>query len=154
MSQTVDAFRSTLRRIERAVGLQAKDDATCCGVTVAQCHALVEIGAHEGLSVQTLARRLGLDKSTLSRTVDGLVRDGLADRSADPDDRRAAVVRLTEQGRDILAGIHTTWDGWSADLFQRIPSEKHAIVLEALALVADALEGIAAPNFTCCRKGG
>lgn len=49
-----------------------------------------------------LATLLGLDPSTVSRQVQGLAEAGLVTRQADPDDRRAARVALTEAGRARL----------------------------------------------------
>jgi DNA-binding MarR family transcriptional regulator len=153
MNPTVPAFRAALRRIERSIGFQTKDGATCCGVTLAQCHALIEIGAGPGLSVKELSARLGLDKSTLSRTVETLVKDGLADRAPDPSDRRAVAVRLTKKGLASLAVIDKAWNAWGDALFRGIPKARHAQVLETLTLVADALEtGFVSPTG-CCKKG-
>lgn len=50
-----------------------------------------------------LAEGLGLDVSTVSRHVRALVRDGLVAAQRDPDDGRATVLTVTEQGRQRLA---------------------------------------------------
>jgi DNA-binding MarR family transcriptional regulator len=149
----VQTFRRILRRIERSIGFRAKEDASCCGVTLAQCHALMEIGAEEGLSVKSLSARIGLDKSTLSRTVDGLVRERLVERHVAPDNRRTAVLLLTTAGRKALAGIHADSNAWGEDLFRRIPGSKHAQVLETMTLLADALETVYGSGQPCCTKG-
>lgn len=39
---------------------------------------------------------------TMTRVVDALVADGLAEREPDPADRRIVRVRATERGRDLL----------------------------------------------------
>ncbi|MGN9803791.1 MarR family winged helix-turn-helix transcriptional regulator [Micromonospora sp. L32] len=45
-----------------------------------------------------LAVRLGIGKGTLSRQIHGLEGLGLVRRDPDPDDRRAALISLTEEG--------------------------------------------------------
>ena len=108
--KTIALFRQNMRQIERAVMLQNKNEATCCGVTLAQCHAVLEIGSADGMSVKELSARLGLDKSTLSRTVESLVEDGLAERTTSPEDRRVIVIRLTAKGRASADRINATWN--------------------------------------------
>jgi DNA-binding MarR family transcriptional regulator len=68
----IEQFRQILRDFGREINLQ--NSASCCrGISVAQCHTLLEIEKHREISVTDLARNLSLDKSTVSRTVDGLV---------------------------------------------------------------------------------
>ena len=46
-----------------------------------------------------LAARLALEKSTVARLVEQLVRDGYVSRQQDLDDRRAKIVALTQKGQ-------------------------------------------------------
>ena len=66
--------------------------------------ALVALG-DEHMRLSDLATRQGLDISTVSRRVAQLEAAGLVERSADPADRRASVVSLTERGREVVASI-------------------------------------------------
>ena len=86
--QTVQNFRRSLRSIEREVEQQIKTDTVCCGVSLAQCHALMELGLGGAMTIADLAEIIKLDKSTLSRTIDSMVQTGLVDRTIDPKDRR------------------------------------------------------------------
>lgn len=144
-SRTVERFRAKLHEIERAVWQQTRSEALCCGVTMSQCHAILEIGKAGQLNLKDLAVRLGLDSSTLSRTVESLVRDGLAERSPSREDRRAAVIRLTEEGRAALDRIHSTWNQVCRDMLRSIPRERHEQLIESVSMVADLLAG-------CCTE--
>ena len=53
----------------------------------------------EGLKVVELGRKAGLEPSTMTGLLDRMERDGLVVRSPDPDDRRAQLIFLTEEGR-------------------------------------------------------
>ena len=143
-SKAIEKFRAKLREIERAVWLQNKNEAVCCGTTLAQCHAILEIGTAGELNLKDLAARLGLDNSTLSRTVESLVRDGLANRTPSKADRRATVIRLNEKGRAALDRINATWNRICRDMFRSIPREKHDPLIESVSILADLLAG-------CCR---
>jgi len=49
-----------------------------------------------------LAAAFGLDPSTITRQVQALEEIGLADRKTDPSDRRASILDLTPNGREVL----------------------------------------------------
>ncbi|WP_199443963.1 MarR family winged helix-turn-helix transcriptional regulator [Umezawaea beigongshangensis] len=51
----------------------------------------------------TLAEAVFSDPSTVSRQVAALVKDGLVERRADPDDGRASVLAVTDDGTRLLA---------------------------------------------------
>src|SRR5438445_12216293 len=68
----------------------------------ALCGLLVERGPTR---LTDLAAALWLDKSTVTRQVATLEAAGLAQRVPDPSDGRAALVGLTDQGRDVLSRV-------------------------------------------------
>lgn len=141
MEARVERFRAGLREIERAVRARTRSEALCCGVTVAQCHAIAEIGEAGGLTLKELAARLGLDASTLSRTVEGLVREGLAARTPAPRDRRAVLIALTGKGRAALDRIQAAWSDLCAEMLHGLPAEKHETLVESVSLAARMLAG-------------
>lgn len=55
-----------------------------------------------------LAERLGMDKSAVSRLAKSLCDHGLAQASADPDDGRATVYSLTEEGLKSMNAANAT----------------------------------------------
>ena len=58
--------------------------------------------AGDRVSQRRLASELGLSAATVSVRVDRLVRRGLADRGADPDDGRGTMISLTGRGRELF----------------------------------------------------
>ena len=132
-------FRAVLRVLEREVGSALQGQGECCGVTSAQCHVLLELEGAGCVNLTGLSARLELDKSTLSRTVDGLVQAGLVDRSADPENRRQQVICLSAVGKERVAGINGLCDAAYATVFNHIPVEKYDQVIESVGLLARAL---------------
>ena len=55
----------------------------------------------EGVHMTELARRAKLEPSTMTGLLDRMERDGLVFRRADPDDRRALTIHLTQTGREL-----------------------------------------------------
>jgi DNA-binding MarR family transcriptional regulator len=58
--------------------------------------------AGDVVSQRRLASELGLSAGTISLRVDRLVRKGLAERGADPEDGRGAVISITDRGRELF----------------------------------------------------
>ena len=138
-------LRELMRILVRKTGILERGEATCCSITVSQCHSLVEIGRNEALSVNQLAELLGLDKSTVSRSVDKLVTDGFVLREEQPEDRRFATLRLTSAGQKLFADIEERMTAYFNAVLQTIPEEKRSQVLESLQYLTAALQGL-----RCC----
>jgi len=131
-------LRELIRVLVRNLGLLEESEATCCGTTVSQCHAIVEIGRVKEISLNELAELLGLDKSTMSRTINKLVDSGLAIRELHPDDRRYVAIKLTYEGIKIFNSIEGTMEQYYQSIFSAIPEEKRVQVLESLQLIIKA----------------
>jgi DNA-binding MarR family transcriptional regulator len=101
----------------------------CTGITVPQCHVLLEIEELSQATTVQLAKNLKLDKSTLSRTVDGLVKAGLVERKTHPSDRRYTILILTEQGKKSCEHINRENDGLYDRVFQQLPRETRDTIL-------------------------
>lgn len=114
-NQTIRKFRDILRRFEREVFVQSSESC-CSGVTLAQCHTLLEIESKDRETITELSKTLGLDKSTISRTVDGLVNIGLIDRSIPAENRRMAELQLTDAGKNVCKKINCRNDDYFEDI--------------------------------------
>jgi len=94
-----------------------------------------------GIRPTELARRLGISKQAVGPLLDDLVGWGMLERTADPRDGRATVVRLTEAGgAAILDGLAVLRDieaGLRADLGDATVDTLHTTLLQ----VTDTLEG-------------
>ena len=73
------------------------------GLTQAQWRALAHIAHNEGCNQITLAEILEIKPITLSRLLDRLQTAGWIERRADPDDRRAIRLYISETARPLLA---------------------------------------------------
>jgi len=139
-SSEIQEFRKQLRIIERSVAGQLESQTECCGVTLAQCHALVEIGEAKTINLAGLASRIGLDTSTLSRTVESMVKDGLATRDIDPANRRAVIISLTIKGKQRLCTINQSCNKYYGQMLRSLSEEKRPLLLEGVQFVAKVLE--------------
>ncbi|MCE1179771.1 MAG: MarR family winged helix-turn-helix transcriptional regulator [Micrococcales bacterium] len=67
--------------------------------------ALKVLGAGAPMRPGQLAERLRIAPRSATDVLDALLERGLAERSADPTDRRASLVELTDEGRVALAEL-------------------------------------------------
>jgi DNA-binding MarR family transcriptional regulator len=151
MNQQVRDFRKTVQALEKVIDAQV---ASCCpGLSMAQCHALLAIEALGSTTVSQLAGRLGLDSSTVSRTVEGLVRNGVIKRRRDSKDRRVVRIQLSEKGKSSCRNIHDASDEYYSGVLQRIPARDVDVVMKRFNQLVDAFvrhETVREQAATCC----
>jgi DNA-binding MarR family transcriptional regulator len=127
----VRKFREVLRRLDRELFLQ--NVSSCCnGVTTTQCHTLLEMEGITDISVTELSKNLMLDKSTVSRTVDGLVNIGLVDRVIPSENRRMTTLNLTENGKKTCENIHWYNDRYAQDALSVLSEEEQEELVRLL----------------------
>jgi MarR family transcriptional regulator, organic hydroperoxide resistance regulator len=71
------------------------------GVRPAYLGVLMSLWNEDGLNVAELGRRAGVEPSTMTGLLDRMERDRLVARRADPEDRRAQRISLTEEGKKV-----------------------------------------------------
>lgn len=87
-----------------------------------------------------IAKKIGIEGPTLTRTLDMLEAGGLVERLADPADRRNKHLRLTEKGGDALDEILAIVDKLRARMLAGIPIGDIASANALLALLQDRLD--------------
>lgn len=73
-------------------------------LTAEQFGAMLLLWNEDGRRQQEFIQNLALEKSTVSRLIDGLEKHGLAIRTQNPDDSRQKLIVLTDKGRQIRDG--------------------------------------------------
>jgi DNA-binding MarR family transcriptional regulator len=144
-NQGNNILRELLRILVRDLGILEKSDASCCGISIAQCHAIVEIGRRGKITLVELADLLGLDKSTMSRTINNLVEADLVLRELDMENRRYVIIQLTDNGRTVFKNTEENMNSYFQSVFSSIPEDKRNQVLESLQLLTSAVE-----TSRCC----
>ena len=121
----------TIMDVARMLKTYADQRARQFGISRAQWAVLIRIERTEGLKQSELAELLDLQPISLTRLLDRLADNGLIERRADPNDRRAnrlylkpaakpLLGRLTELGADMM---ETVLEGLDAKSIDRMLSE-------------------------------
>lgn len=134
----IDAVRASSRELVRELGfMQATLAATPHSASAV--HALLEIGAHEGMTSAQLVQVLGLDKSSVSRMLAKLVAAQEVREAAARDDGRVKRLRLTAKGRKTVERIHAFGQAQVSNAFQRLNPSQQQAVAQGLSAYAGAL---------------
>lgn len=129
-----DALREVLRTMVRKLGLLHRGEAGCYGLTLGQCHTIIEIGRATKIPISRLAECLNLDGSTVTRNVDNLEKVGLVVREPSPSDRRMTLLCLTVEGEARYKKINDGMNHYYSQVIASLPADKRAIVAEGLRL--------------------
>lgn len=94
-------FFYLLFQTARLRDLRSDETMKSLGLNVARWRALAVIRRIENCTMSSLARLSGIERTTLTRSVDHLVEEGLVHRWTPPQDRRQVNLGLTEKGEAI-----------------------------------------------------
>lgn len=133
-------LRELIRIFERKLTMLKDKQISCCGITMAQCHALVEIGRAVHISLNELAKILNLENSSMSRMVNNLVNKTWVKREIDPQDRRYVTIMLTESGKKLFNDIETSMNTYFREVYNSLPVDKRDQVLDSLQLLLGSIK--------------
>jgi len=89
--------------------------------------------APKGLKMGELSRRMMVTGGNVTGITDLLEGEGLVERVADPDDRRAWLVRLTPAGRRAFAAMAGEHERWIVEAFRALTGREMATLAALLA---------------------
>lgn len=95
-------FSFLIKDVARLLRTCADHKIRSYGMTWAQWAVLARLERQEGLKQSELAESLDLQPITLTRLIDRLCENGMIERRADPQDRRAKRLFLTPEARPAL----------------------------------------------------
>jgi DNA-binding MarR family transcriptional regulator len=110
------------------------------GVDVAAYPVLFVIAGADDARISDIATTLHNDVSTVSRQVSTLVSHGLVAKRPDPNDGRAQVLSLTEEGRAVLRTIQSARAAWFQGLLQEWGPDDAAAFTAQLQRLGDTLD--------------
>jgi DNA-binding MarR family transcriptional regulator len=111
------------------------------GITIKQ-HAVLGMLVSDGpMTQQHIGERLGIDRTTIVKVVDGLEEPGFAERRRDPADRRAFLVAATGNGRAAAADGQRRVRQAEHDVLTALSEPERRTLADLLAKAAGAKPG-------------
>jgi MarR family transcriptional regulator for hemolysin len=139
-------FAFTIMDVARLLKTYADQRARQFGISRAQWAVLVRIGRNEGLKQTELADILDLQPISLTRLLDRLAENGLIERRADPNDRRANRLYLKPAAKPLLDQLAHIGDDMMETVLDGISAASIERMLKELGAVKDNLRSAIARN--------
>jgi DNA-binding MarR family transcriptional regulator len=105
-----------------------------------QASVLDHLDEQDAMTLNGLARHMGVTAGTMSLTIDRLERKGYVARVRDSTDRRRVNVRLTAAGVRVRDASSVLDAALVEELMGRLPEPERAAAIRGLALLADAAQ--------------
>jgi DNA-binding MarR family transcriptional regulator len=102
-----------------------------------QARALMVVCAGDGVRLSDLAGRLHIAPRSATEVADALQERGLIERTPDPGDRRAVLLRPTDEGRRMCGQIDAARRADAAELYGRLPAADRATLARLLRILVD-----------------
>jgi len=147
LHQQAETLDRLTKDLLRKFQMRDRNEIACGGVSVSQCYTLDALSEHGEMGMAQLARKMFLDKSTMTRVVDGLIERELVVRRLDENDRRLIYIALTAAGRKLIEGIRAQQRQSLLQILERIPAGARPKLLEGLTLFSTAVQDWLT---TCC----
>ncbi len=124
-----EAFWGVARQLRR----QSTRTVAPWDITPGQARALAVLTHATAIRLSDLADRLHIAPRSTTEVVDGLEERGLVERQADPTDRRATLIALTEEGSKVAEAIRLARSAEAEAFFGTLSASDQAHLSRILA---------------------
>lgn len=112
-------------------------------LTLEQFQTLKILSMETGLTQRQLGLETKKNPANMTRILDRLAMKSLIARQADPNDRRAYLIFLTDKGQVLLEEALVVFESFSARLHRGITGQMQQMTRRALAIMSANIEAIA-----------
>jgi DNA-binding MarR family transcriptional regulator len=121
-----ESLAESLMAVARQLRERSAETLAPWDITPAHLRALRTLTRHGTMRLSELSDRLEIAPRTATEVVDALQARDLVRRRADPGDRRAILVEVTERGAGVLAEIRATRGTEAGRIFGRLSLAERA----------------------------
>ena len=105
------------------------------GFPLAQGAVLGRLDREGPQSVSDLAGKERMRPQSMAQTVSDLEGEGFVERNPDPDDRRRALISLTQPGRELIVAARQRREGWLVRAIEELPGDDRGTLERAVVLL-------------------
>ena len=110
------------------------------GMTYARMRLLGTLYCHKPRIMTSISDELGVTRRNVTALVDALEEEGLVRRKAEPTDRRATVIEMTEEGARAMDRMYDEHRAEVAGLFRDLSEEDRLELARLLGSLREALQ--------------
>ena len=122
---------TALRKVTRTVTRRFDKELAHTGIRSTQFTVLVLISKCEALTMTEMANHLAMDRTTLTRNIFPLLKNGYIER-AKLDDRRVRAYRLTKYGKEAVKSLGAVVDGFQKRVKHEFGEMSYSELMESL----------------------
>ena len=111
-------------------------------LSIPRFYMLMHIYDHPGINYIDLTELMLCTKSNTTRVVSAMQRDGLVERSVNPEDRRSFHLYLTERGSHLFKEVYSTYQEHIKQLLAKFSEDQ----LQSYTAVSAHIEELVEPN--------
>lgn len=129
--ELASALRPAVLRLTRLVRNQRPDNT----VTLSQLSALATLRKSGPMGAKELAACERVQPPSMTKTVAALEERGLVRREADSNDRRCAVIGITDDGVALLDAMRREGDAWLSHRLASLTTDERKVLRQAIPLL-------------------
>lgn len=126
------SFTRNINLISRCGNAYRGDGLAGSGLSAAHYFYILAICNHPDVSQDYLAKRLYLNKSSVTRAITTLERDGFVTRVPHPEDKRVLLLHPTEKALSLLPRVREVARGWNEFLLADLSDGEREAFLATL----------------------
>ena len=130
----------SLRRIIRAMDLHSKHLVKTTGLTTAQLLLMQTVRDKKEMTIGELASDIHLSQATVTTILDRLEARKLLVREGSREDKRKVHIRLTDEGREIIANAPVPLQAHFIEQFARLEPWEQSLMLSSLQRIAQMMD--------------
>ena len=116
------------------------------GLSMPQFSIMMQLHHRGPCGMSEISERFDISNAAASQLVEKLVQSEHIERAEDPSDRRAKVLQLTPNGKDLIeAGFKERYK-WMDELVSNLKAEEREKVVEALTILTEAARNMSDKN--------
>lgn len=126
-----------LRSTWQAVARMYNEEASKYGATMATGFTLLSIDREKGTPSTALGPKMGMEATSLTRTLKSMEEKGLIVRKKNPEDGRGVLIHLTKEGKEKRELSKTTVLKFNETIRENISEEKLLHFMEVADIIND-----------------
>jgi DNA-binding MarR family transcriptional regulator len=136
---TVPCACTTVKKLSRVLGRTYDAALSGTGINITQLAVLRCISRHDGEPLVRVAEEMELDRTSLYRAIDPMVRDGWL-ALAPGADARSRTAKVTKKGAQLLARAGGNWEDVQGQIIEQFGRPAYTALIAELHRLADCAE--------------
>ncbi|MDZ7671813.1 MAG: MarR family transcriptional regulator [Halanaerobiales bacterium] len=143
----IEEVGEMIQELTRSLKIFERNEIVSEGFTISQCYIILYIQKNEFLTMNQISKKMNLDKSTITRIIDNLVRDGYIEKRKSNEDGRVTLASLTKKGKTSAADLQLKINDYYRQIINEIPEGEVMNVVNSVNTLLKALKKV---RPQCC----